>query len=109
MPQQGVATHAPAAVARDRVESMRRARCCRRSTGTTKTAATGWPAGHDRLSTHPFGQSHEDAAYVLDTLPIVREQDMAAFGRWRTKDEVLAHLVRIRGGVLGVRSSPDIL
>ncbi|MBN8508072.1 MAG: hypothetical protein J0L57_05610 [Burkholderiales bacterium] len=46
---------------------------------------------------------------MLDTLPIVREQDMAAFGRWRTKDEVLAHLVRIRGGVLGVRSSPDIL
>ena len=33
-----------------------------------------------------------DSAYILDTFPIVRDQDTKAFGRYRTKDDVLAAL-----------------
>ncbi len=40
------------------------------------------------------------AANILDTFPIVRQQDVAAFGRYRTKDDVLARLRLIRSGVL---------
>lgn len=34
----------------------------------------------------------DDAAYILGTFPIVREQDLKAFGRYRTQDDVLAVL-----------------
>ncbi len=40
-----------------------------------------------------YGLGADDAAYVLDTFPIVRAQDERVFGRWRTRDEVLAALV----------------
>jgi hypothetical protein len=43
-----------------------------------------------------------DAAYILDTFPIVREQDQAAFGRYRTKDDALAQLRAVTGGALRV-------
>ena len=36
----------------------------------------------------------------MDTFPIVREQDIKAFGRYRTKEDVLAILVQIGGGAL---------
>lgn len=39
-----------------------------------------------------YGLSADDAAYIMDTFPIVREQDMKAFGHYRTKDEVLERL-----------------
>jgi hypothetical protein len=39
-----------------------------------------------------YGLGEDDAAYVLDTFPIVRQQDQAAFGRYRTQDEVLTWL-----------------
>lgn len=38
----------------------------------------------------------DDAAYILGSFPIVREQDLKAFGRYRTQDDVLAVL-----GLLG--------
>jgi hypothetical protein len=56
----------------------------------------------DGLFMHLYGLNEGDAAYILDTFPIVREQDMAAFGRYRTKDDVLAQLRRIDSGVLGL-------
>ena len=49
-------------------------------------------AALDALFFHLYGLGLGDAAYVMDTFPIVRQQDMAAFGRYRTQDDVLALL-----------------
>ena len=38
---------------------------------------------------HLYGLSREDTAYVLDTFPIVRRKDEAAFGEFRTKRLIL--------------------
>ena len=57
-------------------------------------------AALDGLFMHLYGLDEDDAAYILDTFPIVREQDIAAFGHYRTKDDVLAQLRRISGGTL---------
>ena len=60
-------------------------------------------AALDALFFHLYGLNKDDAAYVLDTFPIVRQQDEAAFGRYRTKHDVLA-LLR----VLPAPSSPHV-
>ena len=39
-----------------------------------------------------YGLNADDAAYVLSTFPIVRDQDIKAFGSYRTRDDVLAAL-----------------
>ena len=39
-----------------------------------------------------YGLGADDAAHVLESFPIVRAQDERAFGRWRTRDDVLAAL-----------------
>ncbi len=49
-------------------------------------------AALDALFFWLYGLGADDAAYVLDTFPIVREQELRAFGRYRTQDEVLAVL-----------------
>ena len=49
-------------------------------------------AALDALFFYLYGLGLDDAAYILDTFPIVRQQDMAAFGHYRTKDAVLALL-----------------
>ncbi|MCA3241555.1 MAG: restriction endonuclease [Rubrivivax sp.] len=49
-------------------------------------------AALDALFFWLYGLGADDAAYVLDTFPIVRAQDEARFGRYRTKEEVLALL-----------------
>ncbi len=49
-------------------------------------------AALDALFMHLYGLDADDAGYVLDSFPIVREQDEAAFGRWRTREDVLALL-----------------
>jgi hypothetical protein len=59
-------------------------------------------AALDGLFMHLYGLNESDAAYILDTFPIVREQDIAAFGRYRTKDDVLAQLRRVSNGVLAL-------
>ena len=41
---------------------------------------------------HLYGLTREDAAYMLNTFPIVRREDEAAFGRYRTGDFVLVHM-----------------
>jgi hypothetical protein len=54
---------------------------------------------------HLYGLSEDDAGYILDTFPIVREQDIAAFGSYRTKTEVLSQLRHIRAGKLSLLSA----
>jgi hypothetical protein len=49
-------------------------------------------AALDALFFWLYGLGLDDAGYVMDSFPIVRQQDEAAFGRYRTKDEVLALL-----------------
>ena len=61
-------------------------------------------AALDGLFMHLYGLDDDDAAHLLDSFPIVREQDMAAFGRFRTRDEVLAQLRAIRDGRLAVHA-----
>ena len=41
---------------------------------------------------HWYGLNADDAGYLFSTFPIAREQAEAAFGRSRTRDEVLALL-----------------
>lgn len=49
-------------------------------------------AALDALFFWLYGLDADDAGYVMDSFPIVREQDERAFGRYRTKDDVLALL-----------------
>ena len=52
----------------------------------------------DALYFHLYGLSRDDAGYVLDTFPIVRKQDEAAFGRYRTRDLILAYMNALAAG-----------
>ncbi len=52
----------------------------------------------DALYFHLYGLSRADAAYILDTFPIVRRHDKAAFGHYRTKDMVLAYYNALNAG-----------
>lgn len=54
----------------------------------------------DALFFHLYGIKRDDAEYILDTFPIVREQDEKAHGRFLTKDLVLAYLNAIEAGDL---------
>ena len=54
----------------------------------------------DALFFHLYGLSAEDAEYILSTFPIVREKDEKAFGRYLTRDIILAHYGRIGSGTL---------
>ena len=49
-------------------------------------------AALDALFFYLYGINADDTAYMLNTFPIVREQDMKAFGRYRTADDILANL-----------------
>ncbi len=59
-------------------------------------------AALDALFMHLYGLDADDAAHVLDSFPIVRQQDIAAFGHYRTKDEVLAQLAHTTAASLQV-------
>ncbi len=52
----------------------------------------------DALFFHLYGLGEDDAAYILDTFPLVREQDEAAFSRFRTKDMILAYMKAMAAG-----------
>ena len=52
----------------------------------------------DALYFHLYGLSRKDAAYILDTFPIVRRHDKTAFGAYRTKDMVLAYYNALAAG-----------
>jgi len=42
--------------------------------------------------------NRDDAAYILDTFPIVREQDESAHGCYLTKDLILAYMNAVAAG-----------
>ncbi|QXT62883.1 hypothetical protein [Tessaracoccus palaemonis] len=44
----------------------------------------------DALMFHVYGLGRDDVSYVLDTFPIVKRKDEAAFGSYRTKELILA-------------------
>ena len=52
----------------------------------------------DALYFQLYGLSRADAAYILDTFPIVRRHDEAAFGHYRTKAMVLAYYNALAAG-----------
>ena len=52
----------------------------------------------DALYFHLYGLTREDAAYILDTFPIVRRHDVAAFGHYRTKAMILAYFNALAAG-----------
>ena len=54
----------------------------------------------DAVFFHLYGVSKEDVAYILDTFPIVREDDLRAFGKYRTKDLILAYINAVAAGDL---------
>ena len=57
----------------------------------------------DALYFHLYGLSREDAAYVMDTFPIVRRDDEKRFGKYRTKEMVLAYMNALSAGDTEVR------
>ena len=59
--------------------------------GILSSVATSKPR-LDALYFHLYGLSRKDAAYILDTFPIVRRQDEAAYGTYRTRDLILAYM-----------------
>ena len=52
----------------------------------------------DALYFHLYGLSRDDASYILDTFPIVRRHDKAAFGHYRTKAMILAYFNALAAG-----------
>ena len=57
----------------------------------------------DALFFRLYGLDRDDAAYILDTFPIVRQQDEAAFGDYRTKALVLAYMNALAAGDIDSR------
>ncbi len=56
----------------------------------------------DALFFHLYGLDRKDAAYILDQFPIVREQDERQFGRYLTRDLILAYMNAVAAGDLDV-------
>ncbi len=52
----------------------------------------------DALYFRLYGLDRDEADYVLDTFPIVRDHDEAAFGRYRTKELVLGYMNALAAG-----------
>ena len=52
----------------------------------------------DALYFHLYGLTRQEASYVLDTFPIVRREDEAEFGRYRTRDLILAYMNALSAG-----------
>ena len=52
----------------------------------------------DALYFHLYGLSRTDAEYVFDTFPIVRREDEATFGKYRTRDMTLAYMNALAAG-----------
>ncbi len=52
----------------------------------------------DALYFHLYGLSREDAAYVMDTFPIVRREDDKAHDHYRTKEMILAYMSALAAG-----------
>lgn len=53
----------------------------------------------DALFFNLYEINHEDAAYIMDTFPIVQKHDKEAFnGRYYTKDLILAYMNALKAG-----------
>ena len=52
----------------------------------------------DALYFHLYCLSRDDAQYILNTFPIVRRNDEAAFGTYRTRDMTLAYMNALAAG-----------
>ena len=52
----------------------------------------------DALYFHLYGISPYDAAYIMGTFPIIRREDEKQFGRYRTRDMVLAYMRALDAG-----------
>ena len=52
----------------------------------------------DALYFHLYGISNDDAEYILSTFPIVRREDEARFGRYRTSEMVIAYMNALAAG-----------
>lgn len=52
----------------------------------------------DALFFRLYGLDRDDAAYVMDTFPIVRDADLRDFGRYRTKELVLGYMNALAAG-----------
>ncbi len=52
----------------------------------------------DALYFHLYGLTRDDAGYILDTFPIVHREDEKAFGRYRTREMVLAYMNALAAG-----------
>ena len=52
----------------------------------------------DALYFHLYGLDREDAEYVLGTFPIIRDKDEKTFGRYRTRDLILAYMNALEAG-----------
>ncbi len=57
----------------------------------------------DALFFHLYGLDRTDADYILAQFPIVREQDEKQFGRYLTRDLILAYLNAVAAGDLETR------
>ena len=55
-------------------------------------------AGLDGVYFHLFGLPQDAAAYVLDTFPLVCRRNEAAFGRYLTRDLILAYMNAVAAG-----------
>lgn len=60
----------------------------------------------DALFFRLYGLDEEKAGYVMDSFPIVREEDEKAFGRYRTKDMILAYMKALAAGDSESRVAP---
>ncbi len=52
----------------------------------------------DAIYFHLYGIGKDDAAYILDTFPIVKREDEETFGRYLTKDLILAYMNAVAAG-----------
>ena len=52
----------------------------------------------DALYFHLYGLDRDDADYVLSTFPIVQRDDEKQFGRYRTRDLILAYMNALAAG-----------
>ena len=52
----------------------------------------------DALFFHLYGLTREDAAYILETFPIVKRQDEAKYGDYRTRTLILAYMNALAAG-----------
>ena len=59
----------------------------------------------DALYFHLYGIGRDDADYILGTFPIVREHDEEKFGRFLTRDLILAYMNAVAAGDLTTRIS----